>query len=51
MIKVLIADDQELFRQSLSIILKSEKDFEVTVDFDKAGRKRMYATFAKLVRI
>lgn len=30
MIKVLIADDQELFRQSLSIILKSEKDFEVT---------------------
>ena len=25
-----IADDQELFRQSLSIILKSEKDFEVT---------------------
>ena len=30
MIKVLIADDQQLFRQSLSIILKSEKDFEVT---------------------
>ena len=26
----MIADDQELFRQSLSIILKSEKDFEVT---------------------
>lgn len=30
MIKVLIADDQELFRQSLRIILSSEKDFEVT---------------------
>lgn len=30
MIKILIADDQELIRQSLSIILGSEKDFEVT---------------------
>lgn len=24
------------------------KDFEVTVDFDKAGRKKMFASFAKL---
>lgn len=30
MIKILIADDQELLRQSLSIILGNEKDFEVT---------------------
>ena len=30
MIKVLIADDQELIRQSLQIILNNEKDFEVT---------------------
>lgn len=30
MIKILIADDQELIRQSLLIILGSEKDFEVT---------------------
>lgn len=30
MIKILIADDQELIRQSLSIILGNEKDFEVT---------------------
>ena len=30
MIKVLIADDQELIRQSLSIILGNETDFEVT---------------------
>lgn len=30
MIKVLIADDQELFRESLNIILRSEPDFEVT---------------------
>lgn len=30
MIKVLIADDQELIRQSLTIILNSEKDLEVT---------------------
>ena len=31
-------------------ITEQKKDFEVTVDFDKAGRKRMYATFAKLKR-
>lgn len=30
MIKILIADDQELIRQSLLIILGNEKDFEVT---------------------
>ena len=30
MIQILIADDQELIRQSLSIILGNEKDFEVT---------------------
>lgn len=30
MIKILVADDQELIRQSLSIILGNEKDFEVT---------------------
>lgn len=30
MIKILIADDQELIRQSLQIILDSEPDFEVT---------------------
>ncbi|MCD2492786.1 UvrD-helicase domain-containing protein [Lacrimispora sp. NSJ-141] len=32
-------------------ITEQKKDFEVTVDFDTAGRKRMYATFAKLVKI
>ena len=30
MIKVLVADDQELIRQSLRIILSSKKNFEVT---------------------
>jgi len=30
MIKILVADDQELIRQSLQIILNSEKEFEVT---------------------
>ncbi len=30
MVKILIADDQELIRQSLSIILGNETDFEVT---------------------
>ena len=32
-------------------ITEQKKDFEVTVDFDRAGRKRMYATFAKLEKI
>ena len=27
------------------------RDFQVTVDFDNAGRKIMYAGFAKLVKI
>ena len=27
------------------------KDFEVTVDFDRAGRKKMFASFAKLKKI
>ncbi len=29
MIKVIIADDQELIRQSLQIILRAEKDIDV----------------------
>lgn len=32
-------------------ITEQKKDFEVTVDFDKAGPKKMYAAFAKLQRI
>ena len=32
-------------------ITEQKKDFEVTVDFDKAGLKKMYAAFAKLQRI
>lgn len=32
-------------------ITEQKKDFEVTVDFDTAGRKRMYAAFAKLVKL
>ncbi len=32
-------------------ITEQKKDFEVTVDFDGPGRKRMYATFAKLKKI
>ncbi len=32
-------------------ITEQKKDFEVTVDFDRAGRKRMYATFAKLKKL
>ncbi len=32
-------------------ITEQKKDFEVTVDFDRAGRKRMYATFAKLEKL
>lgn len=32
-------------------IVEQKKDYEVTVDFEKVGQKRMYATFAKLLRI
>ena len=32
-------------------ITEQKKDFEVTVDFDRAGQKRMYATFAKLEKL
>ena len=42
MIKVLIADDQELIRQSLQIVLDSKPDIEVTdVAADGAGRWRI----------
>ena len=27
------------------------KDYEVTVEFDKAGQKKMFASFAKLKKI
>ena len=27
------------------------RDFEVTVEFDQAGRKKMFASFAKLEKI
>ena len=32
-------------------IVKSPKDYKVTVDFDEAGRKVMYAAFARLIKI
>lgn len=32
-------------------ITEQKKDFEVAVEFDNVGRKRMYATFAKLKKI
>ncbi|MDO4621414.1 MAG: DNA helicase PcrA [Eubacteriales bacterium] len=32
-------------------VKKGEKDFEVTVDFEKAGVKRMFASFAKLKKV
>ena len=38
MIKVLIADDQELIRQSLQIVLGMEKDFEI-VDAVENGKE------------
>ena len=30
---------------------KGSRDYEVTVDFDKAGVKKMFASFAKLKKI
>jgi len=32
-------------------IVDGKKDFEVTVDFEKAGQKKMFASFAKLKKI
>ena len=32
-------------------IVEGGKDFEVTVDFDRAGIKKMFASFAKLVKL
>ena len=32
-------------------IVKGGKDYEVTVEFDKVGRKKMFASFAKLKKI
>ena len=31
-------------------IAESPKDYKVTVDFDEAGRKVMYAAFARLIK-
>jgi DNA helicase-2/ATP-dependent DNA helicase PcrA len=32
-------------------IVQGGRDYEVTVEFEKAGRKKMFASFAKLKRI
>ena len=32
-------------------IVDGKKDFEVTVDFEKSGQKKMFASFAKLKKI
>ena len=32
-------------------IVSGGRDYEVTVDFDKVGTKKMFATFAKLKKI
>lgn len=35
----------------VTAIIEGGRDFEVTVDFDKAGTKKMFASFAKLKKI
>ena len=35
----------------VTAIVEGGRDFEVTVDFDKVGTKKMFATFAKLKKI
>ena len=32
-------------------IVEGGRDFEVTVDFDRVGIKKMFASFAKLVKL
>ena len=36
---------------TVQAIVDGGKDYEVTVDFDKAGTKKMFASFAKLKKI
>ncbi len=36
---------------TVASIVSGGRDYEVTVDFDSAGRKKMFAMFAKLQKI
>ena len=36
---------------TVQAIVKGARDYEVTVDFDRAGTKRMFAGFAKLKKV
>ena len=36
---------------TVTAIVEGGRDYEVTVDFDKAGTKKMFAAFAKLKKV
>ena len=36
---------------TVTAIADGGKDYEVTVDFDRAGAKKMFASFAKLKKV
>ena len=36
---------------TVTAIVQGGRDFEVTVDFEKAGTKKMFASFAKLKKV
>ena len=36
---------------TVKAVIEGGRDFEVTVDFDKAGTKKMFAGFAKLEKL
>ena len=36
---------------TVTLIVEGGRDYEVTVDFDRAGVKKMFAAFAKLKKI
>ena len=36
---------------TVTAIIEGGRDYEVTVDFDNAGTKKMFATFARLQRV
>ena len=38
-------------KADVKAIIEGGRDYEVTVDFDKAGTKKMFASFAKLKKI
>ena len=46
----LLARGEKMYSVTVQQIADGGKDFEVTVNFDRVGVKKMFASFAKLVK-